>query len=343
MENSNYEYKSFQYYIDSSFLENSDPKQIKINSNYMLILIGKSTLAIYDFSFLSFLNENIELANNDINDKIINYFDFHSTNGAIFFVCFCKNVIIYEIVQQKINKLSVIEGHFTEVYFGSFNPFNPNIFLSSSENGFLRIYDLYDNLPKILLCLEEFYKEKMRIKWGKKDIGFKTKNSVIYFEYLKFKKENIKKYLSKDNIIDFYFLNSYNDSLIVIKENSIEIILNNKLIKDLKLKENEIIISTFYYREKQILIMNLTNIVQIIRINNTKNSEFEINDEFKFFISIRKPIYINENFLNKNEICRFYEDLTPFRINSYSVIDKRLNGENNSSKDNRKKINCSKY
>ena len=354
MENSNYEYKSLQYYIDSSLLENSDPKQIKINSNYMLILIGKSTLAIYDFSILSFLNENIELANNDseddsdsidslsslntINDKTINYFDFHSTDGDIFFVCFGQNVIIYKIVQQKIDKLSEIEGHFTEVYFGSFNPFNPNIFLSSSKNGFLKIYDLYGELPMILLNLKEFSKEKMRIKWGKKDIGFKTKNSVIYFEYLNFKKENIKKYLSKDNIIDFYFLNSNNDSLIIIKENSIEIIYNNKLIKDWKLKENEIIISTFYYREKQILIMNFTNIAQILRINNTKNSEFEINDEFKFFISIRKPIYINENYLNKNEICRFYEDLAPFRIYSYSLIDKRLNGENNSSKDDRKKL-----
>ena len=96
------------------------PSQIKCNRKYVLFLKEKK-IYIYNFETNSMLNEFIEYT------KVINYFDFHCNNETIVYVCAEYNAFIYEIANQKINKLCVIEGHFSDVLYASFNPFKSNI------------------------------------------------------------------------------------------------------------------------------------------------------------------------------------------------------------------------
>lgn len=106
-------------------------------------------------------------------------------------------------MNKKINKITIIEGHFIDVFYGCFNPFESNIFLSASKNGFLKIYDITKIFPINLINLNELL-NNIEIKWGKKDIGFIKEDYVVYFEYNNFKPENIKKYTSQ-NICNFIF------------------------------------------------------------------------------------------------------------------------------------------
>ena len=139
-----YIYKSREYQIKSKDIE----YLTKINKKYILIL--NQDIYVYDIYEKSFLNEIVEL-------KLVSFLDFHSNNDNIFFVCSGKNVILYEIKNKKINKISTIEGHFIDVFYGCFNPFESNIFLSASKNGFLKIYDITNSFPKSLINLNELY------------------------------------------------------------------------------------------------------------------------------------------------------------------------------------------
>jgi len=298
-----YLYKSKEYHIKSKDIEYLS----KINKKY--ILIFNQDIYVYDICEKSFLNEIVEL-------KEVSFLDFHSNNDNIFFVCSGKNVILYEIKNMKINKISTIEGHFTDVFYGCFNPFESNIFLSASKNGFLKFYDITNSFPKCLINLNELLKKNIEIKWGKKDIGFIKDDFIIYFEYDNFKNENIKKYTSNNMVCNFYFLNDSDDSLIIINDNNFEIVVNNKKISEYKKKFN----FSFYFKENKILIIIESFHIQGLKIDD----KYQIKQIFNFDClknNFSKYLFLNENYLTQNEICELYVYLPSFKIYSYTIIN----------------------
>ena len=298
--------------------------ECKVNQKYMLIWTTESLL-VFDINKDSFI---VIIRTNNIF-----HFDFHSNNENIFFICSENDVNIYKIDDSKIDKISIILGHYQKANYGCFNPFKPNLFLTASNEGFVKIYDITNSSAISLIDLEESSMNKIKVKWGIKDIGFKKMDNIIYFEYDNFRKENIKKYFSK-SISDFYFLNDNDDSLIIIKKNNIEIVKNNQ-----KICEYETSVDfSFYFMKDKILIIINSEQIQLLKINN-KN---QINQLFYFKQTpennLYKPLFINENFLNSNEICKFFVDMPEDgKIISYIII---CNDKNNnmSIKNNSKQI-----
>ena len=243
--------------------------------------------------------------------------DFHSTNENVFFICSGTDVTLYKIDNIKIDQISIIKGHYQNTYYGCFNQFKPNIFLTVSNEGLIKIYDLINSSSISLINLEESFEfVDIIIKWGNKDIGFIKNDNIIYFEYENLKKENIKKYYSND-ISDFYFLNDIDDSLIIIKSDNIEIVKNNKKLCEYK----EDINSSFYFRRDKILIIINFQLIQLLKIND--NNE-QINHLFSFNQNkkniLYNPSFVNENFLNSNEICKFFDKKVKFcKISLYSI------------------------
>lgn len=328
-----YEYKINEYNINSKFKLDND-KIIKINKIFMLINQGLNELIIYDFNAKSFLDENIKL------NKIITYYDFHCFNENILFVCAEKDILIYEIDEnKKLNKLSIIKGNYSDVIFAAFNPFDAYIFLSISNYN-IKIYDITNSLPINNIFLDELIKGENKIQWGKKDIGFFDDENIIYFEYNNFNREKIKRFNIK-NIIDifsFYFFNNNDDSLIIISKNNIDIIEKNIKVCTYKLNLNNNIISTFYFRKKSIIIIIYDDEIKGININNINysvNEYFNFKQNIKYYIS--NPLYINENLLNENEICNIYQ-VTFSIIKSYSIFNNEIEENYNSNNKNKKEI-----
>ena len=264
----------------------------KVNQKYILIRT-KVSLLVFDINKDSFIDI--------IRMNTIFHFDFHSNNENIFFICLENDVLIYKIDNSRIEKISTIQGHYQDVNYGCFSPFKPNLFLTASNEGFIKIYDITKSSAISLIDLEESSMNEINVKWGIKDIGCKNVDNIIYFEYDNFSKEKIKKYFTKD-ISDFYFLNDNDDSLIIIKEDNIEIVKNNQ-----KLSKYEISIEfSFYFMKHKILIIMYSEVIQLLKINDNN----QINQLFYFEQISKKrlpqPLFINENFLNSNEICKFF-------------------------------------
>ena len=272
----------------------------KINKKFMLIVDNKNTILIYDFIGQSFLGDNISSKDN------IYFFDFHCKNENILFVCTGKNIIFYEIKDRKIIYLSKIEGHFTDAHYGCFNSVIPNYFLSVSGNDLIKIYDITNSFPISLINLKDISQIIYKIKFCNNNIGFIASDSIIYFEYLNFKKEKINIYNSNEDICDFHFLNDYDDTLIVNKSNKVEIIKNKKIIKSYELKEDDTL-STFYFKKGNILIIIYINGIIGIMIKNLENNyKMEQIFHFKNYI-VNNIVYINENYLYSNEICEIFQ------------------------------------
>ena len=127
-------------------------------------------------------------------------------------------------------------------------------------------------------------------------------------------------YCTKIIILSFYFFNKNDDNLIIILENNIELIKKNEKVSEHKLNLNKNIISTFYFREKKIVIIIYEDEIKGINIS----SNFSIKELFNFKqimnCYIVNPLYIDENLLNENEICHMYQ-VTPLRIKSYSIFN----------------------
>ena len=307
-----YEYKITEHSIAFSLNKNHYQAVKKINKKYM-IMLNDNTLYIYDFTKKIFLPNFISL-----NDQI-HYFDFHSNNENIFFICSGKNIIIYQILNAQINNICTIEGHFIDVFYGSFNPFDANIFISISKTGFLKIYDITSSSPLGIINYTESLENVFDIKLGKNVIGFGQDDCVEYFNYINYNKDNIKKYIS-ENIIEFYFLNDYDDSLLIIKEDKIEIVKNN--IKLSTVIDNKIDINyTFYFVKKKILVIITNTHIKGIKIkdNNEIINLFVFGDNLNNKIS--NPIFVNENYLNDNEICRMFENHSKRKMFSILILD----------------------
>lgn len=281
--------------------------ETKVNQKYMLIMTTVSLL-IFDINKDSFID--IIRMNN------IFHFDFHSNIENIFFICLDNNVLIYKIDNSKIDKISTIRGHYQDVNYGCFNPFKSNLFLTASNEGFIKIYDITNSSAITLINLKESSMNKINVKWGIKDIGFKNIDNIIYFEYDNFSEENIKKYYSIE-ISDFYFLNDNDDSLIIIKDDNIEIVKNNKKLCDYSTSVE----FSFYFMKDKILIIINSEVIQLLKINDNNQIKqlfyFEQNPKKR----LPQPLFINENFLNSNEICKFFfNKLKHDKIVSYIII-----------------------
>ena len=259
-----YKYEIIEHDIPISLIKNNQHSLKKINKKYMITL-NNNTIYIYDFEKKNFLNKSIH------SNEYIYYFDFHSNTENIFYICSGKNVILYQIVNMEINKICIIEGHFVEVIYGFFNPFDRNIFLSISENGFIKIYDITNSSPIGLINLTESLENIFVIKLGKNTIGFGLEDHITYFSYINYKKENVKKYFL-EHIIDFYFLNDYDDSLLTIKKDKIEIVKNN-----IKIIEHKIKIKTSFYLVKKKILLIINTKIQGLKIND--------NNEIFYFTS----------------------------------------------------------
>ena len=321
-----YENKIEEYNLGSNYLS-KDYVKIDINKKFMLYQ-DDHILKIYDFELKSFLAESLSLHNN------ISYFHFHCNFETIFFICDDNSIIIYEIDNKKIIKLSKIKG-IAKVNFACFNPFNSNLLLSYSNNGNILIYNITEGLPIAHILLEKI--EIEQIKWNKNIIAYKyyNDNNVSYFEYANFKKENIKKY-KNTNIIDFYLYDIDDDSLIVITNNNVEIIKNNIKIIEHKFELMTKDIFAFYFTKKKILTIIFRDKIQGLYINKDYRiiSSFIFQQSYLYYIN--KPIFINENLLTQNEICCLYQ--TSFSdIIIYSIRDK--NNQNNNIINNNDSFN----
>ena len=320
-----YKYEIIEHDIPISLIKNNQHSLKKINKKYMITL-NNNTIYIYDFEKKNFLNKSIHL------NECIYYFDFNSNTENIFYICSGKNVILYQIVNMDINKICIIEGHFIEVIYGFFNPFDRNIFISISENGFIKIYDITNSSPIGLINLTESLENIFVFKLGKNTIGFGLEDHITYFSYINYKNENVKKYFSED-IIDFYFLNDYDDSLLIIKKDKIEIVKNN-----IKIIEHKIKIKTSFYLVKKKILLIINSKIQGLKINDNNEiiNLFDFSQDLYYFIS--HPIFVNENHLKGNEICEMYEPQFKGKIFSFLTINDNIT-EENSIEQNDNKIN----
>jgi len=323
-----YGYKTKEYNFKEFVLLNN-PSQIKCNKKFVLFLKNKK-IYIYAYETNSFLNEIIEIT------KEINYFNFHCNNETILYVCAEYNVFIYEISNQKINKLCMIEGHFSDVFYASFNPFKSNIFLTASKNNTIKIYDITNTLPINLLTLHLPLNDK--ITFGLNKIGILAdKNTITYFEYINYDKKNINEYKTK-YIENFYFL-SKDDSLIVITYDSVDIVENSKKIYQYKLNNKDNILSTFYLDKKEILIIIFNYEIRgfSMKYKNKLEDLFKFQQSLNFYIN--NPIRTNENLLNQDEICEIYQFNSGIML-IYTIKDNSAKQNNNNNiENNYEKIN----
>ena len=107
MEN-NFKKEIKQYDIDLEYIEGLHEGIKKVSKKYM-IMVDMNKIIIYDFYKNQILNNSISLIDS------INYIDFHSNDENIFFVCSGKNVLFYQIINDDVNKIRVIEEHFLDV------------------------------------------------------------------------------------------------------------------------------------------------------------------------------------------------------------------------------------
>ena len=170
-----YEYEITEFDIETNYIDFFSQKFSKANKKYMLISI-KNVLFIYDFSKKLFLDDMVKTESN----IALYYYDFHTNNDNIFFICKGNEVILYEISNIKLNIINIIQSLFTDVIYGCFSPYESNMFLSVSDNGYINIYDISNSLPICLIKSEELFNFNSEIKWNKKYIGFKKKFSDIF-------------------------------------------------------------------------------------------------------------------------------------------------------------------
>ena len=311
---------------ENLFMSENDDK-IKINKQFLLLENANefNTLNIYDLKTFQ-LFKLLKLEYN------INYFDFHNHYEIIFFVCFNKDVIIYEIdiENKKINKLSLVKGHFTQIIYASFSPFYPNFFLSVSINKEIKIYDISKSLPISHIFLDEWPIYASKIKWGMNNIGIMTKSNIshnfnndiiLIQDYELYVKEYTYKISFNDKIKDFYFYDDY--ILIALTAKDIKFALNKDDITTIySMKKPNQNYNNFYYKKKKLLILFFSNEIVGLSINYKRVTEI-----FSYFVTIFNPLFfIKENFLGENEVCKVYS-IYDWQNISYSINIKNPNSE----------------
>lgn len=259
-------------------------------------------IKVYDKNSLSLINS--------VKKNNILFFNFHNHFDSIFFVCDCKNVFIYQInvKDKKIIELSNIKEHFTHVIYADFSPFDPYILLSISQKYEIKIYDVRKGLPVSHIFIDEILDEEnnLKIKWKQNEMGIISEKKIIFFDYFKFIKENIKIIKFQEDITDFHFYENQKDlsPIIVLTEKDIKYVLSQEYIKTVKTLDNKLYDSYFSQKYK-ILLNALQNDIIGLKFNFSCVAEvFKINIKQS---NIHYPIYIyDENKFKENELCKFY-------------------------------------
>ena len=302
---------------------------MKINTKFLLLKPdSKNEIKIYNLSTLSFF-QSLKLNN-------INYYDFHNYYENIFFSCDGKDIMIYEInLENKIvNNISKIQGHFSDVEYANFNPLEHNIFVSITENYFIKIFDLTKYLPISHVFIDQPFDyqpfDYQLIKWGKNNIGVLSEKKILTFDYKYFKKSFINEFPFDDDIIDFHFFNDNN--LIVLLDNDIFFIDGKK--KNIYKSESNIR-NNFYHKRKNKLILFCSNYIIILSIDYFKAKEdYKLSQQN----TLPCPVFIEESLLNENELYIAYYSYTKNHdiIDQFSITINKSNKEekiDNASKD----------
>ena len=274
-----------------------EARDFKINKKYLLIMNDEEAY-VYQFDLQLTFDEIIYA------QTTIKFGDFHCTDENIFFICDGNNLDIYEIGNRRFSKISTIVGHFVELNYASFSPFNWNILLTVSKNGCIKIYDITNTIPMKYILIKELSRivKGMEIVWGNKNIGFEKSNSIVYFDYINFNMEDIHQYknFNKD-IANFYFLND-EKALLIISYDYIEIVKDN--IKQKGMTFNDKILFSFYSQNHEVLILIFSGIIKGFDISPDYNIINTFNIKISTVIS-NQTSFIPENFLNAIEYCEF--------------------------------------
>ena len=126
-------------------------------------------------------------------------------------------------------------------------------------------------------------------------------------------------------------MNDYDDSLLIIKKDKIEIVKNN-----IKVVEHKINIKESFYLVKRKILLIINAQIQGIKIND--NNEiiylFKFSQDFDYIIS--NSIFVKENYLKENEICELYEYQTNLNIFSFLIIDNTKTEQNSNEQEDKK-------
>ena len=297
-----------------------------INSKFLLIIDKsiylKETINIYDLESLVLL-DTIKLVH-------ISFVEFHKHFDTIFLVATVKNIVLYEIdsTNKKAKILSIIKGHFNNVIFADFSPYNPNILFSVSEINDIKIYDLTKSMPINHIFINEFFRGRSKVKWGNNFMGFISNGKIIIFNYLLFLEENILEIQFQEEIVDFYFYGEAKVPLIVLTERELIYVLAKDNKKSIYTFDKEFE-SNYFLKEEKILIIFFDDIITGLTLNFSKvNTIFSL-DINKCYISY--PIFIiDELLIKEDEICKFYsneEDTIKF----YTITLKKTNNDNDNN------------
>ena len=142
-------------------------------------------------------------------DNTTSLFNFHRYFETIFFVCKDKDVIIYQIneKQKTVNQLSIIKGCFSNLKYADFSLLNPNIIITVSENKDIKIFDVYKNLTRNHIFINESLDLNIGIKWNKYKIAVKLNdNSILEIRHYS---HNVNE-VSEEIIFDDEIQNFYN-------------------------------------------------------------------------------------------------------------------------------------
>ena len=292
---------------------------MKINKKFMLLKAdSENEIEIYNLSTLLFF-KSLELNN-------INFYNFHNYFENIFFVCSGRDIMLYEINLKKneVNNLSKIKGHFSDVLYVCFNPSKHNILVSICTNFDIKIFDLQKSLSISHIFLDQTLKYES-IKWGEKNIGVRTKQKILTFNYEYFLKSFINEFPFDDDIQDFHF---YSDEILIVLERKKVLLVekSKEIQKHIIYNAESFIDNNFYSKINNNLILFIDNNIKILSIiysiiYSKANVIYIISEKFN------KPIFIEEPQLNDNELCVAYNSNSKSneKINKFSIIINTIN------------------
>ena len=295
---------------------------IKINKSFILLNhkteTEKDEIKIYDIKSLSFIGSIIK--------DSIKFFNFHKHFEAILFICVEKNVMIYYIDKQnkKVKEISIIKGHFMNVKYADFSPFDSHILFSLSQNNDIKIYDITKSLPKSHIFINEHLENKIKIKWLINDMIIFSGNKILIFNYINFVKEFLQKIDLDEDIIDLHNLEGNKNIVpsIILTEKDIKYYLDKDNIKSIYKINNKFYHNFFNQEHKVLTIFYVDEIIGLSIIYSTVTQIFRFN---KDFYRVDYPIYIyEENLLEQNELFKFYS-IKNYQIYVYSIVEKNSN------------------
>ena len=290
----------------------------KMNQNFLLYYkhINK-ILQIYDINSLDFL-ASIQL-------KECNFFNFHQHYETVFFVCGQNNIIIYlfDETKKKIEILSKVNGHFNEVIFADFSPFDPNILVSISNNYDIKVYNITKSFPISNIFLDEQLSDIIKLQWYEDEMGIISKNKIIFFNYLLFDKDEIEEISLKENINNFFYFDCLYK--IALTRNEIILVQGGKQFLSIGKIKRKLLNNFFSSKDKILFLFFQTEIIGFYI-----SYSFKLNQIFEFKLEpsdITYPCFLlNEKSLKKNEVCKFYS--VNDSISFHSIINNNYSDSN---------------